>query len=302
MELRHLRYFAAIADFGSLTAAARKLNVSQSSVSEQMFDLESEVGGTLLNRSGRTIRLTAQGQVFLEEARKTLEAAQRTLDLTRQSLHGEYGALAIGFFLWGAGGFFPRIIREFRLRHPGIRLSLIDMQAHQQLPALEDGTLDVGLTRPLEPPYDRTLHSELLYRDPIMVAMRPDHPLAGKGVHVRSLLHEKLVLVARPNSPVIFDSIVALFTTEGSSPEIVNTSATWSGVLTLVEAGEGIALVPAGVRHLRTKGLSFSKLTPNSLSLGLSVVWNPNNKSVALQDFLALLRENRSRIVRTGGN
>jgi DNA-binding transcriptional LysR family regulator len=302
MELRHLRYFTAIADFGSLTAAARNLNVSQSSVSEQMLDLETEVGGALLDRSGRSVRLTAQGLIFLEEARKTLEAAQRTLDLTRQSLHGEVGALSIGFFLWGAGGFFPRLIREFRQRHPGIRLSLHDMQAHQQLPALEDGTLDVGLTRPLEAPHDRSLRSELLYRDPIVVALRRDHPLAGKSIHIRQLQAENLVAIPRPNTPTLFDSIVALCATEGFSPHITNTSATWSGVLTLVEAGEGIALVPAGVRHLRTRGLSFSPLLPKSLSLGLAAAWNPTNQSVPLQQFLTLLRENRPHIRRSLGN
>ena len=96
MELRHLRYFTAIADFGSLTAAARNLNVSQSSVSEQMLDLESEVGGTLLDRSGRTVRLTAQGQVFLEEARKTLGAFADALVLD-QLVSSEKARITLGW-------------------------------------------------------------------------------------------------------------------------------------------------------------------------------------------------------------
>jgi DNA-binding transcriptional LysR family regulator len=302
MELRHLRYFTAIADSGSLTAAARRLHVSQSSISEQMFDLESEVGGSLLDRTGRTVRLTAQGQVFLEEARKTLSAAQRALDLTRQSLHGEVGSLSIGFLLLGAGGFFPRIIREFRRRRPGIRLSLHEMHPRDQIAALEDGRIDIGLTRPLEPPYDRTLRSELLYRDPIVVVMRPDHRFAGQSVRARSLAEQPLVLVDRKANPVFFDGVVSLCSAEGFSPRIVNTSPTWPGILTLVEAGEGIALVPEGVRNLRTKGLSFSTLLPNTLSLGISIAWNPANQGVALQDFLSLVRENRPRIQRSGGN
>src|ERR1700761_7312623 len=252
MELRHLRYFTAIADSGSLTAAARRLNVSQSSISEQMFDLENEIGGALFDRSGRTVRLTAQGMVFLEEARKTLASSQRALDLTRQSLHGEVGSLSIGFLLLGAGGFFPRIIREFRRRRPGIRLSLHEMHPRDQIAALEDGRIDVGLTRPLEAPYDRMFGSELLYRDPIVVVMRPDHRFAGQSVRVKSLADEKLVLVDRKANPVFFDGVVSLCSSEGVSPRIVNTSATWPGILTLVEAGEGIALVPEGVRSLRT--------------------------------------------------
>ena len=302
MELRHLRYFRAIADYGSLTAAAKRLHVSQSAISEQILDLEDEVGGRLLDRSARTIRLTAQGKVFLEEARKTLDAADRAVDLTRQSLKGEVGTLSIGFFLWGAGGFFPRIIREFRRRRPGIRLSLLDMSAVEQLVALEEGRIDVGLTRPLEPPFDRTLQSELLYRDPIVVAMRPDHPFAQREVHVKELSEERIVMCDRKASPVVFDNFVTLCAEVGFSPQIVNTSPTWSGVLTLVEAGEGVAMVPSGVRHLRTKGLAYRALLPNRLSLGISVVWNPNNMGVALGDFLGLLRENRSKIQKSGGN
>lgn len=296
MELRHLRYFRAVAEFGSFTAAARKLHVAQSSISEQILDLEGEIGGALLDRTGRQVRLTPQGQIFLEEARKTLDAAERAVDLTRRSLRGEVGTLTIGFFLWGAGGFFPRIIREYRARRPGIRLSLVDMLASEQMVALEEGRIDVGLTRPPEPPFDKTLRSEELYRDPIVVALPRHHPLAGKEVKAAELAKEGLVLCDRRMTPVLYDSIIAMCTQAGFSPRIVNTSATWSGILTLVEAGEGVGLVPAGVRHLQTRNITFSKLVPNHLSLGLSVAWNPKNQGPALHDFLALLRENRERI------
>lgn len=302
MELRHLRYFKAIADCGSVTGAAKRLHVSQSAISEQILNLEDEVGGQLFDRSARKIRLTTQGRVFLEEARKTLEAAERAVELTRQSLQGEVGTLSIGFFLWGAGGFFPRIIQEFRRRRPGIRLSLLDMHASEQLVALEEGRIDVGLTRPLEPPFDRTLNSELLYEDPIVIAVRPDHPFAKRPVDVKDLASERIVLCDQKASPILYDNFMTLCADEGITPQIVNTSQTWAGVLTLVEAGEGVALVPSGVRHLRTRGLAYSPLQPDKLSLGLSVVWNRRNHGVALEDFLALLRENKARIQRSGGN
>jgi len=215
MELRHLRYFRAVAELGSFTAAGRKLHVSQSSISEQIGDLEAEIGGALLDRTGRQVRLTPQGQVFLLEARKTLEAADQAVDLTRRSMRGEVGTLSVGFFSWGAGGFFPRIIREYRLRRPGIRLSLMEMHAPEQMQALEDGRLDVGLTRPIEPPFDRTLREELLYRDPVVVALRRDHPLAGKDVPFAALASESLVLSDRRVTPVLFDSIVAMCSKAG---------------------------------------------------------------------------------------
>ena len=116
MELRHLRYFRSVAELGSFSAAARRLHVAQSSVSEQVADLEAELGGPLLDRKGRGVRLTPMGAVFLAEAQKTREAAERAVEVTRSSMRGEVGTLSIGFFLWGAGGFFPRIIREYRRR------------------------------------------------------------------------------------------------------------------------------------------------------------------------------------------
>lgn len=302
MELRHLRYFRAVAEAGSVTAAARRLHISQSSISEQIADLEHEIGCALLDRTGRQVRLTAQGEVFLDEARRTLEAAQRAVDVTRRSMRGELGTLTIGFFLWGPAGFFPRIIREFRRVRPGIRLSLMEMPANDQIAALEKGTIDVGLTRPLEPPLDRVLRSELLYRDPVVVAMRPDHALARRTVKVKALAEERLVLAERRSNPAFFDSIVSLCATEGFSPLIANTSATWSGVLTLVEAGEGIALVPAGVRNLRMRGLVFRPLGPDALSVGLAVVWNPRKEGPALTEFLRLLREQRGRLGRSGAS
>jgi DNA-binding transcriptional LysR family regulator len=295
MELRHLRYFEAVANFGSVTAAARRLHVSQSSVSEQIADLEAEIGVALLDRSGRTVRLTAQGEAFLEEARRTLESSQRAVEAARRTMRGEVGALSIGFFLWGTEEFFPRIIREFRRRRPGVRLSLLEMHANEQIAALEEGRIDVGLTRPLQPPMDRVLRSELLYRDAVVVAVPPQHRFAGHTVQVESLAGEPLVLAERRSNPALFDNIVSLCAARGFSPKIANTSATWSGVLTLVQAGEGVALVPSGVRQLRRKGLSFSTLGPGALSLGLAAVWNPKNESPSVLEFLRLLRENAVR-------
>jgi DNA-binding transcriptional LysR family regulator len=295
MELRHLRYLAAVAEYGTFREASRHLHVAQSAISEQIADLEHEVGGALLDR-GRTTRLTAQGRVFLDEALKTLASADRAVDLTRRSLLGQEGSLSIGFFLWGAGGFFASIIREYRKLHPQVKLTLIDMHAATQIEALKTGKIDVGFTRPLEPPHDRMLRSELLYRDPIVAVMPKDHPLAGAPVNIKALAHERFVTCDRQVTPTMFDSILALCTSAGFSPEIVNSSETWTGILTLVESGEGIALVPSGVRYLRTPGLVFAEILPETVHVGLSVAWNPRNEDPVMMDFLRLVRANKDRI------
>jgi DNA-binding transcriptional LysR family regulator len=302
MELRHLRYLCAVADFGTFSEAGRQLHVSQSAISEQIADLEREVGGALLNRSSARTRLTPQGQLFLAEARKTLAAAERAVEITQRSLLGQVGSLGIGFFLWGAGGFFARIIRDYRKLHPDIKLSLYEMRTPEQMEALTSGKIDIAFARPLEPPFDRTLKAELLYRDPIVAVLPRDHPLAGKPVSIEALAAERFVLCDRQMTPMLFDSIVALCSSAGFSPNIVNTSETWSGVVTLVESGEGIALVPSGVRYLRLSGVVISPLVPQSLYMGLAVAWNPQNEGPVQQDFLRLVRENKDRIQRTNGN
>jgi DNA-binding transcriptional LysR family regulator len=302
MELRHLRYLCAVADHGTFTEAGRRLHVSQSAISEQIADLEREVGGQLLNRSSGRTRLTPQGQIFLAEARKTLAAADRALEITQSSLLGQVGSLNIGFFLWGAGGFFARIIRDYRKLHPDIKLSLYEMRTPEQMEALVTGKIDIAFARPLEPPFDQTLRAELLYRDPVVVVLPRDHPLAGKPISIDSLVAERFVLCDRQMTPALFDGIVTLCSAAGFSPNIVNTSSTWSGVLTLVESGEGVALVPSGVRYLRPPGVVISPLVPQNLYMGLSVAWNPQNEDPIQQNFLRLVRENKDRIQRTHGN
>ena len=302
MELRHLRYFCAVADLGTFRNASQHLHVSQSAISEQIGDLEREIGGPLLDRTQRRARLTPQGELFLAEARKTLLASERAVDVTRRSLKGEVGTLAIGFFLWGAGGFFARLIREYRKLHPQIRVSLYEMHTWVQMDALLSGKIDIGFTRPLEPPFDRSLRAELLYTDPVVLALPVDHPLAGESVPVSALAGEPFVMCERSITPALFDGILSLCSKAGYSPQIVNTSTSWPGVLTLVESGEGIAMVPSGVRYLRTPGITFATIKPETTHIGISIAWNPENENPIQRDFLALVRANKSTIQRTGGS
>jgi DNA-binding transcriptional LysR family regulator len=301
MELRHLRYFCALAEFGTFSKAGEHLHISQSAISEQIADLEREIGGSLLDRSQRRTRLTPQGLLFLDEARKILLASERALDVTRRSINGEVGTLSIGFFPWGTRGFFARIIREYRKLFPEVRLSLYEMLAVGQMDALTTGKIDIGFTRPLEPPFSRTLRDELLFREPVVVALPRDHPLAGSSVDVTALAAEPFVMCDRAVMPMLFDNILALCSRAGYSPRIANTLSTWSGILTLVESGEGIALVPSGVRHLRTSGVVFAELKPETIYMGIAIAWNPANENPIQRAFLRLVMENKERIYRTGG-
>src|SRR5260370_4168215 len=193
MELRHSRYFCAVGDHGTFSEAGSQLRVSQSAISEQIADLEREVGGALLNRTSGRTRLTPHGQLFLAEARRTLLAADRAVEITNRSLLGQVGSLSIGFFLWGAGGFFARIIRDYRKLHTDIKLSLYEMRTPEQMEALAGGKIDVAFARPLEPPFDRTLRAELLYRDPVVLVLPRDHPMPGDPTSLDPLSATRLL-------------------------------------------------------------------------------------------------------------
>jgi DNA-binding transcriptional LysR family regulator len=218
MELRHLRYFLSVADCEGFSPAARKLHVSQSAISEQIRNLEEEIGVPLIDRNQRHLKLTPHGEIFLEEARNVLSAADHAVEMAQRSARGETGNLAIGFFVWGVGAFFPKLIREYRRRYPGVRLSLFEMTAAAQNEAFASGRIDIGFTRPLEPPFSETLESELLYRDPIVAVLPRTHPLAKGSIRVEALAGERFVLCDRASSPTLFDSIIALCRNAGFSP------------------------------------------------------------------------------------
>src|SRR6266404_920305 len=251
MELRHLRYFCAVAENQGFSRSARLLHVSQSAISEQISDLEREIGVPLLIRGQQKIKLTPHGEIFLTEARKVLSASDRAVEMAQRSARGEIGTLTIGFFTGGTATLIPKIIRAFRRLHPGVRVSLAEMSPTVQSEALVNGTIDIGFTRPLSPPFDIQLRSELLYFDSLMAVLPKDHPLAPGPVDVRALAGERFVICARESSQALFDKIIALCEEASFSPRIVNTSPAWSSVVMLVQAGEGIAILP---NNLQQKG------------------------------------------------
>lgn len=295
MELRHIRYFCAVAELNGFSKAAARLHVSQSAISEQIRDLEEEIGVQLLVRSGRRVRTTPHGEVFLAGAREILSQADRAVEMAQRSSRGQTGHLSIGFLISPTVPFFPQIIREFRKRYPGVRLDMYEMNPLQQMKALAQGDIDIGFTRDLERPYSGILRSELVYTDSLMVALPRRHPLAQARIRLPALAEGPFLLYNRESWPGFFDSIIALCRKAGFSPHIANT-ALMQTVLTLVEAGEGIALVPGSVRHYGHKGLVFRPLDPEPEGVRLITAWRPDAESPQLTAFLDLVRERRPKI------
>jgi DNA-binding transcriptional LysR family regulator len=299
MELGHLRYFCAVADWEGFNRAARALHTSQSSISAQIRDLEEEIGVTLFNRTQSRVTLTPAGERFLEfqeEARKLIVAADRAMDLARRTARGEIGELSIGFLIWGTGAFFPRMIRDFRELYPGIRLTLLEMMSLAQIEALMKGKIDIGFTRPLEPPYDRHLDSETLYMDPLVAVLPEGHRLAGRPLQLSALAEEHFILCDRPASPVLFDKIHSLCAQAGFAPKIAQTSNLLSSVLTLIQAGEGVTLIPSSLQHARFSDLSFSPLMTPKGAIELVMAWSPDRIGAAQKAFLDFVRSNKKLI------
>jgi DNA-binding transcriptional LysR family regulator len=294
VELRHLRYFCAVADEQSFTFAARRLHVSQSGVSGQVRDLEEELGVALLSRNQRKVSLTPEGAVFLREAREILERANQAKDLVMRASQGIYGKLSIGLCGPATAPFLPRLIREFREKHPGVAVALKDIDPAHQPAALAGGEIDIGFTRSMPPEFRKVLRSELLFREPIVVVLPHGHPLdAEDSVALAELGTDRFILYARENAPDLFDAIIALCRRARFSPRVVDNPLLWQSVLTMVEAGEGISLVPACVQHLRSHGVSFKRLRNRGCQVEVILAWRDDDPDAVRESFLHLLRERR---------
>ncbi|HEY3990773.1 MAG TPA: LysR family transcriptional regulator [Acidobacteriaceae bacterium] len=292
VELRHLRYFTAVAENGGVGRTARILHVAQSAISEQIRDLETELGVALFDRKNRRIRLTHHGEQFLKDARAVLAAADRSVANVHKSTQGEIGTLTIGFFVGGTGTFFSDIIKEFRHRFAGVRLSLVEMAPGMQHRALETGAIDIAFTRPVQPAYATLLRSEHFKREPFYAVLLRSHSLARRRhIFLRELADELFILNDRSHSPATFDKVITLCAEAGFSPRIGSTATVASGVIALVEAGEGVAILPEGSRYLGRDQVVFVPLLDSSAFIDLVIAWSPQYESPVLGSFLELARK-----------
>ena len=252
-----------------------------------MRDLEREVGAVLIDRTQRQIRLTTQGEVFLSGAKTTLQAAERAVQAVQQSLRGEIGHLTIGFFVGGNGSFFPKVIREFRERHKNVHVTLMEMTPVRQVDALLRGDIDIAFTRPLPAHLQGQLTSKLVYSEPLYAVLPKTHPAAKqKEIHIQSLEKERFVMVDRGGSLVVFDKILSLCMEAGFSPNIAATASASSGVLALVEAGEGVSIIPEGSRFMASKEITFIPLAGASASVDLVMAWSTDRLNAVMESFL----------------
>jgi DNA-binding transcriptional LysR family regulator len=262
IELRHLRYFVAVAEELHFGKAAKRLAISQPPLSQQILALEREIGARLLERSNRRVELTDAGRLFLKEATEILGRVDNAAALAERIHKGRVGEIKVGFF--GSAPFvdeFQRLVFEFRQEHPEVHLVLQEMTSYQQIDAIPNGTLDLGFVRPLQPK-PASIQSVEISRERLMAVMRTDHRLAsvGEELSVADLASEALVLYARSIGSGLYEKVADLCRDAGFVPNIVQEANTTPTMMGLVAAGMGISVLPASLESLSLKGLKFMPL------------------------------------------
>jgi DNA-binding transcriptional LysR family regulator len=293
MELRHLQYFVAVAEELHFGRAAQRLNMAQPPLSQQIRHLEEELGVQLFQRTRRHVELTDAGQAFLQEARLTLAQAEHAVKIARQAGRGEIGRLTIGFVGSATYEALPNIIRNFQVRYPNVQLILRELTTTQQVRALHDKRIHIGLLRP---PIndDDTLVLEPLIKEPIILALPENHPLSRQSsLTVEALAHEHFILFPRHLGPGLYDQIIGLCQQAGFSPQVTQEAIQMQTILGLVATGLGIALIPASAQHLRSAGVVYCRLDTN-IYVELAMAWRKDEASPVLQAFLKIIREDFS--------
>jgi DNA-binding transcriptional LysR family regulator len=271
MELRHLRYFVGVADELHFGRAAQRLGISQPPLSQQIKALEDELGVALFERTSRQVTLTGPGRLFLVEARRTLAQAAHAIDIARRAQQGEVGEVSIGF---SSSVPFTSLVVEalsaFREARPAVRLDLTEMPRGDQIEALMQERIDVGFIRGFErPSLSAPISVRLLLTEQLLVALRSDHPLAGRDRDptVDDLRDEPFVLYQRAFGAGFNEHLTQLCARAGFTPRVVQEATGLSTLLGLVAAGMGITAITRSLGVLHPENIVFRTLEdPEALS------------------------------------
>jgi DNA-binding transcriptional LysR family regulator len=292
MELRHLRYFVAVADWLNFTKAATRLRVAQPALSRQIRDLEDELGAPLLERNPRGVRLTEAGAVFLPEARAVLQRAAEAAQAVRAAARGERGEIHVGYAPTPTVELLPCALHAFQNLAPGVRVTLHDLSTEEMLRGLHDGKLDLCLmVRPAAKAL-RGLRFELLREYPLCVAVARAHPFAKlKRVTREQLVREPLVAYASADYPEYHTLLDDLFRPTGQKYRVVEEQDSASALLASVESGRGIAVVPSCMTILAGGRVRLRPLHPLPDTLVVGTACRSQKPSAAAQKFLQAARE-----------
>ena len=290
MEIRHLRYFVAVAEELHFGRAAQRLGMAQPPLSQQIRRLEQELGVQLLQRTKRRVQLTEPGRAFLDEARKVIAQVGTAVAVAQRAGRGEVGRLAIGFLGAATFSLLPTILKVFRQRFPEVEIELHELKTSELVQALHQGRIHVGLLR--MPVNDELLSVEPILQEKLVVALPEHHPLAEKPcVAFRDLAGEAFLLPPRQLAAGFYEQLVDLSQQAGFSLRIGAEASQLQTILNLVAAGMGITVVPESVMQMGGRGVVFKRLPEPAPTMEIAVAWRRDDPSQVLQAFLEVVRE-----------
>ncbi len=291
MELRHLRYFVAVAEEQNVTRAAARLHVSQPPLSRQIRDLENELGVALFDHGAKSLRLTEAGRVFLVEARAVLQRSHEAVQTVKAVASGERGEVHVAYAPSLTVELLPRVLRDFQEASPGVRVVLHDLSTQEMLRRLREGKIHVALLVQPGPRALAGLVFEALCRYAVCLAAHPSHPLArARTVTLEQVAPERLVTYSLADYPEYHAWLKDLFGSGKLPVQIAEEHEGSTSLIAAVEAGRGVALVPEGFKCFAGPRLTVRPLRPAPPPLVLGVARPSGAPEAAVANFIAAAR------------
>lgn len=301
MELRHLRYFIAVAEELSFSRAAEKLNMAQPPLSHQIRALEIELDVLLFERAQRRIFLTDPGKLFLARARAILAQVDSARIDVRKAAHGEIGSLAVGYTASSMfARFLPQTLQRFRANHPRVTVSLHEMASLDQVHALNDRMLDLGILRWAASDAGPQLRFDTFRSTRLTVVLASDHPLASRAsLSIADLHAESFITYPRGAGTGLYQQILDLCRNAGYRPTVIRESREASEMVGLAASGVGIAIMPDDVRCIDIAGAAYRPLSDPQAVSTLSLAYRRNDANPHLQTLIRLLTQQATASVST---
>jgi DNA-binding transcriptional LysR family regulator len=286
MELRHLRYFVAVAEELHFTRAAERLNMAQPPLSQQIRQLESELGVQLFQRTKRQVKLTAAGKNFLKNVYKILIDLDKTCDSAQRAQKGEIGNIVVGFTGTATYDILPKLLQPYRSEFPFVDISVLQLSTTDQIQSLLNGEINIGIL--CAPIKNSQLNFEVIHQEPFIIAMPRNHPLASKSgpIEVQEFSKELFIMIPRNSGQIYYDTIINICHNAGFSPNITQEVHELHTSISLVAAGMGVALVPDSIQNLRVRGITYRQLKNSVSTLKTALAWRNDETSPLVHTLL----------------
>lgn len=287
LDLRDLEALVVLAETLHFARAADRLHVSQPALSKRIRKMEDRIGGPLLVRRYRDVRLTEAGRLLAGRGRYLLNESAATAALARRAARGEAGLLRIGFGIASILGLLPDVLLRFRRAYPAVELQLRDMSTPEQVAALVEHTIDIGFVR--LPVSDARLVVQPVLDERLVAALGPRSPWDPKA-GLRSVADEPFIIVARRRSASFYDHALSVCAATGFAPRIVQEADELFTVLSLIRAGLGVSLVPRSAALMRLPGVRFRELTLAQAEWNIGLAWHGDTADAPLvRQFVAMV-------------